>query len=64
MDPNLSEAVSEAFTQLFDRGLIYRANRLVNWSCALKTAVSDIEVEFEDIEKATLISVPGYDKKV
>jgi valyl-tRNA synthetase len=49
MDPNLSEAVAEGFTQLFDRGLIYRANRLVNWSCALKTAISDIEVEFEDL---------------
>lgn len=64
MDSNLSAAVSEGFTQLFDKGLIYRANRLVNWSCSLKTAISDIEVEYEDIEKRTLISVPGYDKKV
>jgi valyl-tRNA synthetase len=56
--------VSEGFTRLFDKGLIYRANRLVNWSCALKTAISDIEVEFEDLEKATMIAVPGYDKKV
>ena len=46
MDSNLSGAVSEGFTQLFDKGLIYRANRLVNWSCALKTAISDIEVEY------------------
>jgi valyl-tRNA synthetase len=44
MDENLSLAVTEAFTRLFDMGLIYRANRLVNWSCALKTAISDIEV--------------------
>ena len=46
MDSNLSTAVSEGFTQLFDKGLIYRANRLVNWSCSLKTAISDIEVEY------------------
>ena len=49
MDPNLSEAVAEGFAELFDKGLIYRSNRLVNWSCALKTAISDIEVEFTDI---------------
>jgi valyl-tRNA synthetase len=42
MDPNLSEAVAEGFAELFDKGLIYRSNRLVNWSCALKTAISDI----------------------
>lgn len=60
MDPNLSEAVASGFTELFDKGLIYRSNRLVNWSCALKTAISDIEVEWTDIEKATHISVPGY----
>lgn len=64
MDANLSDAVAEAFTELFDKKLIYRSNRLVNWSCALKTAISDIEVEFQDIEKATLIEVPGYDKRV
>lgn len=64
MDSQLSESVAEAFTQLFDKKLIYRANRLVNWSCSLKTAISDIEVEFQDIEKATMIEVPGYDKRV
>ncbi len=36
----------------------------MNWSCALKTAISDIEVEFTDIEKATHIEVPGYAKKI
>ena len=33
MDEKLSYAVQESFVRLYDRGLIYRANRLVNWSC-------------------------------
>jgi hypothetical protein len=44
MDDNLSAAVQEAFLRLHSDGLIYRDNRLVNWCCRLKTAVSDIEV--------------------
>ncbi len=44
MDENLSAAVKEAFVRLHAEGLIYRDNRLVNWCCRLKTAVSDIEV--------------------
>lgn len=37
-------AVNEAFVRMFNDGAIYRDNRLVNWCCKLKTAVSDIEV--------------------
>lgn len=44
MDPKLSRAVIEAFVRLHDEGIIYRYNRLVNWSCTLKSAISDIEV--------------------
>lgn len=44
MDPKLSRAVTEAFVQLHDDKTIYRYNRLVNWSCTLKSAISDIEV--------------------
>lgn len=44
MDPKLSRAVVEAFVRLHDEGTIYRYNRLVNWSCTLKSAISDIEV--------------------
>ena len=43
MDANLSAAVKEAFVRLHGEGLIYRENRLVNWCCRLRTAVSDIE---------------------
>src|SRR5699024_3840619 len=44
LDHGLSRAVQTIFKQLFDAGMIYQANRLVNWSPVLETAVSDIEV--------------------
>ncbi|KQB86946.1 valine--tRNA ligase [Corynebacterium lowii] len=50
LDEGLSRAVQTIFKELYDRGLIYRANRLVNWSPALCTAVSDIEVVYKDVE--------------
>ncbi|HET7377596.1 MAG TPA: valine--tRNA ligase, partial [Anaerolineae bacterium] len=53
LDEGLSRAVREAFVRLYDKGLIYRGTRLVNWSPGLRTAVSDIEVEYSD-EQATL----------
>ncbi|KAH1003406.1 hypothetical protein HUJ04_003343 [Dendroctonus ponderosae] len=43
MDPKMCKAVTEAFIRLHEDGTIYRANRLVNWSCSLKSAISDIE---------------------
>ncbi|AIG64556.1 valine--tRNA ligase [Corynebacterium atypicum] len=50
LDEGLSRSVQTIFKQLFDQGLIYRANRLVNWSPRLRTAVSDIEVTYKDVE--------------
>jgi valyl-tRNA synthetase len=50
MDEGLSRAVRTIFKRLFDAGLIYRAERLVNWSPVLETAVSDLEVKYEDVE--------------
>ena len=44
MDPELTAAVIEEFVQLYDEGLIYRGNRLVNWDPVLHTALSDLEV--------------------
>lgn len=64
MDETRSNAVNEAFVQMHEKGLIYRDNRLVNWCCKLKTAVSDIEVDYIDIPKRTGVSVPGYDEPV
>ncbi|MEM7310217.1 MAG: valine--tRNA ligase [Planctomycetota bacterium] len=45
LEPDLSRAVREAFVRLWERDLIYRGARLVNWDCVLQTAVSDDEVE-------------------
>lgn len=64
LDPQRSKAVAEAFVRLFDDGTIYRANRLVNWSVALNTTISNLEVENTDIPGRTLLSVPGYDQKI
>ncbi|MFZ5822004.1 MAG: valine--tRNA ligase [Chloroflexota bacterium] len=48
LDEGLSRAVREAFVQLYEKGLIYRGPRLINWSPGLKTAVSDLEVEYSE----------------
>jgi valyl-tRNA synthetase len=64
MDDNLQTAVKEAFVQMYDKGLIYRNTRLVNWCCHLNTALSDIEVDYIDIPKRTMISVPGHKDQV
>lgn len=64
MDDTMSRAVLEAFLRLHANGLIYRDHRLVNWDCRLKTAVSDIEVEYIELTGRTLVSVPGYSDKV
>ncbi len=46
LDEGLSDAVREAFVRLYEKGLIYRGPRMINWSPGLKTAVSDLEVEY------------------
>ncbi|HWI25038.1 MAG TPA: valine--tRNA ligase, partial [Lysobacter sp.] len=48
MDAMPAQAVIEAFVRLFDEGLIYRGQRLVNWDPVLKTAISDLEVANEE----------------
>ncbi|MGV0736971.1 valine--tRNA ligase [Mycobacterium syngnathidarum] len=50
MDEGLSRAVRTIFKRLFDAGLIYQAERLVNWSPVLETAISDLEVKYSDVE--------------
>ncbi|XP_011302810.1 valine--tRNA ligase [Fopius arisanus] len=64
MDPKLCRAVTEAFVRLHDDNIIYRSNRLVNWSCTLKSAISDIEVDKVELTGKTLLSIPGYTEKV
>lgn len=48
MDDGMNEAVLKVFVDLYNDGLIYRDKRLVNWDPALKTAISDLEVETTD----------------
>lgn len=50
LDDGLSRAVREAFVRLYEKGLIYRGPRLINWSPGLRTAVSDLEVEYSEEE--------------
>ena len=64
MDPKLYRAVQTAFVRQYDRGVIYRSNRLVNWSCSLQSAISNIEVDSKELEGRTLLPVPGYTEKV
>ena len=45
LDEQRCKAVEEAFIQMFEKGILYRSARLVNWSSALRTALSDLEVE-------------------
>jgi valyl-tRNA synthetase len=44
MDEKISYGVKEAFIRMHEKKLIYRSKQLVNWSCTLKSAISDIEV--------------------
>ncbi|CCW61537.1 unnamed protein product [Phytomonas sp. EM1] len=64
MDEHCCRAVIEAFVRMYDQGLIKRSNRLVNWCCALQSAISDLEVEFVDVGKNSKFSIPNYDRKV
>ncbi|TKR80167.1 hypothetical protein L596_014287 [Steinernema carpocapsae] len=64
MDPKMMRCVTEAFITLHEREIIYRSTRLVNWSCALKSAISDIEVDKKELAGETLLPVPGYKEKV
>jgi valyl-tRNA synthetase len=49
MDPHFTKAVVKVFVDLHKKGLIYRDKRLVNWDPALKTAISDLEVESREV---------------
>ncbi len=50
MDEDLSRAVRTVFVALYDEGLIYRGNRIINWCPRDTTAISDVEVEYSDVE--------------
>ncbi|OLR95336.1 valine--tRNA ligase [Actinokineospora bangkokensis] len=56
MDEGLSRAVQTVFKRLFDDGLIYRAERIINWCPRCRTALSDIEVEHSE-DEGELVSI-------
>ena len=60
----LYRAVIEGFVRLHEDGTIFRGNRLINWSCTLRSAISDIEVDKVELPGRTLLAVPGYPEKV
>ncbi|TDQ37954.1 valine--tRNA ligase [Aureibacillus halotolerans] len=49
LDKGLSQAVNKVFVSLYEKGLIYRGEYIINWDPATKTALSDIEVEYKDV---------------
>ena len=62
MDAPRAESVTSAFIKFHQDGLIYRDVRLTNWCCTLRSGISDIEVDYLDIEVRTRLPVPGHPK--
>jgi valyl-tRNA synthetase len=52
LDEGLNEAVTEVFIRLYEKGLIYRGHRIINWDVEAKTALSNIEVEHKELQGA------------
>ena len=52
MDEMLSKAVRKTFVSLYNKGLIYRGLRIINWCTSCNTAISDAEIEFKELEGA------------
>lgn len=52
MDEGLSRAVREVFVRLYEKGLIYRGKRIINWDPVARTALSDIEVIYKEVKGA------------
>ncbi|CAH1395954.1 unnamed protein product [Nezara viridula] len=64
LDKKHRDAVNFALIQLFKKELIYREESLINWSPHLRSVVSDIEVDYIDIDGPTALSLPGYSKPI
>ncbi len=62
MDEGCNKAVREVFVKLYEKGLIYRGDRIINWCPVCKTALSDAEVEYEEQQSHLWhIRYPGED---
>ena len=55
LDDGLSKAVRKVFVDLYNKGIIYRGERIINWDPKARTALSDIEVIHEDVQGAFII---------
>jgi len=64
LSPKFSNSVNHAFMKLFNKGIIYRKESLVNWSCVLQSTISDIEVNHVEVDTRTHFDVPGYKEPV
>lgn len=64
MQDSFQQGVADTFTKLHDEGVIYRGHKLVNWCHQLNTSLSNLEVDNKELAGRTLLSVPGYDKKI
>ncbi|WP_127717702.1 valine--tRNA ligase [Halobacteriovorax sp. HLS] len=67
MDPEANEAVRKAFVTLYNEGLIYQSDYIVNWDPMLQSAISDAEVEHKEVQGAfyhLLYSVKDSDEKL
>jgi valyl-tRNA synthetase len=62
LDEGVSKAVRKVFVSLFEKGQIYRGQRLINWSTPLESAISDLEVEYREVKGSIYhIRYPGAD---
>ncbi|AFN82879.1 valyl-tRNA synthetase [Encephalitozoon romaleae SJ-2008] len=59
LDPGMNEAVVDAFVSLYEKGLIYRELKIVNWCGKLSTTISDLEVNHEEVMPNTYLQVDG-----
>lgn len=55
MDEGLSNAVKEVFVRLYEKGLIYKGERMINWCPTCHTTISDAEVEYEEKKESSTI---------
>jgi len=64
LDSKISKAVQKAFITLYHDKLIYKKKRLVNWDTTVKTVISDLEIEYREVDKTFwYIKYPIYEKK-
>jgi len=64
LSDDYNEAVIEAFVRLHDEGLIYRDEKMINWSPHMRTSLSDIEVDLVQQDRPFALHCPGYDNGV